>query len=197
MRKINYKGLRVIIFLIIIDLIINTLSLHLHSINYKLYNSLLLIETFCLILFFYSVVFNPIIKKTLLYLNLFYFAYWTYDFVKYGTKDYMNTFQTVENILILLIVIYYYYEQILKVNVQDIFSQPQFWVVTAYFIYFAGTFFLILYIPSLNSKEQGQYYVMNYLFTIIRTLLLCIAMLMRPIEGKKNIRKNNFTKDLA
>ena len=133
MRKINYKGLRVIIVLIIIDLIVNILSLHLHSINYKLYNSLLLIETFCLILFFYSVVFNPIIKKTLLYLNLFYFAYWTYDFVKYGTKDYMNTFQTVENILILLIVIYYYYEQILKVNVQDIFSQPQFWVVTAYF----------------------------------------------------------------
>lgn len=197
MKKINYKELRVIIFLIVIDFVINILSLHLHSTNYTPYNSLLLIETFCLLLFFYKIVLNRRIKSLLSLIILLSFFYWTYDFVKYGTKDYLNSFQTFENILILLIVIYYYYEQILKINVQDIFLQPHFWVVTAYFIYFAGTFFLILYIPSLNSKEQEQYYVMNYLFTIIRTILLCIAMLMKPIEGKKNIRKNNFSKDLA
>ncbi len=111
--------------------------------------------------------------------------------------DYMNIFQTIENILILSAVIYFYYEQILKVSVLNIFSQPQFWVVTAYFIYFAGTFFLILYISSLNHKEQGQYYVMNYIFTIIRTILLSIAMLIGYEDDYKKGKRNKFSNDLA
>lgn len=109
----------------------------------------------------------------------------------------MNIFQTLENILILLTVIYFYYEQIIKVNLLNIFSQSQFWVVTAYFLYFAGTFFLILYIPSLNQKEQEQYYVMNYLFTIVRTLILCIAMLIKPTDNLNGLKRNKFTNDLA
>lgn len=197
MRKINYKGLRVIIVLLILGFIGNFFSLYLHSGNYIPYNSFLLIETICLTLFFYNIFNKRSAKIALRSASILAFLYWIYNFVRYGTNDYMDNYQTFENILILLIVLYYYNEQIFKMNVQDIFSQPQFWIVTAYFIYFAGTFFLILYIPWLNSKEKEQYYVMNYVFTIIRTILLCIAMLIRPIEGKKDFRKNNFSKDLV
>ena len=89
----------------------------------------------------------------------------------------------------LLLIIYYYYEQIILINSAFIYAEATFWIVTAYFIYIAGTFFLYLYIPSLNDVEQEQYYVLNYIFTIIRTVLICVATFVKPGNSKMNGNK--------
>ncbi|WP_026260111.1 hypothetical protein [Segetibacter koreensis] len=91
---------------------------------------------------------------------------------------------------ILALIIYYYYEQIIIINSAFIYAEATFWIVTAYFIYIAGTFFLYLYMPSLNNAEQEQYYVLNYIFTIIRTLLICVALFVKP--GSNKIDRNNL-----
>jgi len=68
------------------------------------------------------------------------------------------------------------------------------WIVTAFFIYIAGTFFLYLFIPSFNINEQREYYdIFNSIFTIIRTVLLCVAVFIKP-GGGSNIVSNKIIK---
>lgn len=70
------------------------------------------------------------------------------------------------------------------INSVFIYAEAIFWVVTAYFIYFSGTFFLYLYIPTLTQNDQKTYYdILNSIFTIVRTALLSIAIFIkRPVE---------------
>lgn len=113
---------------------------------------------------------------------------WISFFIRSGTKDYLDNYQIIENILILLVVIYYYYEQIIKLNVNFIYTQRDFWIVTAYFLFVSGIFFLIVYIPSLGKEEAGNYYALNYVFTIIRTIFLSIGLATKP--ATETIKKN-------
>ncbi|HSU51602.1 MAG TPA: hypothetical protein VLJ41_13450 [Segetibacter sp.] len=80
----------------------------------------------------------------------------------------------------MLVATYFYYEKIFLLNEPLIYDNTTFWVVSAFFLNAAGTFFLLLYISTLPSKEdQEGYYNLNYVFTILRTILLSIAMLMK------------------
>lgn len=116
---------------------------------------------------------------------------WILYFFKSGTKDYLDNYQIIENILILLTVIYYYYEQIIKLNVNFIYTQRSFWIVTAYFLFISGIFFLIIYIPLLKKEEKENYYALNYVFTIVRTIFLSIGILMKSTSEPVKKRNNN------
>jgi len=93
---------------------------------------------------------------------------------------YLNTCINFENISILSFSIYYYYTVTIKKNISYIYEETKFWIVTAYFLNSAGTFFLYLYISSLNRDDIEKYYTLNYVFTIIRTIVLSVALLMKP-----------------
>jgi hypothetical protein len=94
---------------------------------------------------------------------------------------------------VLGLIIYYYYEQIVIINTAFIYAEPTFWIVTAFFIYIAGTFFLYLFIPSFDLVEQEKYYgIFNSIFTIIRTILISVAIFIRP--GFSKIDSNNLIK---
>ena len=131
------------------------------------------------------------VKKIILLLSILYIVLWSYSFFKFGDKSYFSSCTNFENITVLGLAIYYYYEQIIVINSAFIYAETTFWIVTAFFIYIAGTFFLFLYIPSLSLPEQGKYYVLAYIFTIIRTVLLSVALLIKPGFSKK-IDKNNL-----
>ncbi|MGI8634590.1 MAG: hypothetical protein ACR2KZ_04220, partial [Segetibacter sp.] len=66
-----------------------------------------------------------------------------------------------------------------------IYNNIKFWTVAAFFVNAAGTFFLLLYIPTLPTRDQAAYYILSYIFTTIRTILLCIAMLMNNDNSKE------------
>ena len=112
-------------------------------------------------------------------------VFWIYEFIKGGQEKFLYSCVTFENIFILVFAIYYYYEKIFLLNKSFIYTNAKFWIVSAYFINTAGTFFLLLYIPALTAKGQLKFYALNYMFMIIRTILLCIAMFMKNDKLEK------------
>lgn len=163
-----------------------------HKSNFLFYNILLLIETLSLYYFFSLIIKAHFLKKILFFLSIIFTVFWTFSLLKFGDKSYFSGCINFENISLLALAIYYYYEEIIIINSAFIYAELTFWIVTAYFIYMAGTFFLYLYIPSLNVLEQEKYYVLNYIFTIIRTILLSVAIFMKP--GFSKTDRNNLIK---
>jgi len=144
--------------------------------NYISFNTYLLIETICLYVFYQKIVFGKLVKKILSVVIILLVLFWINGFIKAGQNEFLYYSVTFENIFILVFAIYYYYEQVIILNKSYIYTKIRFWIVTAFFVNAAGTFFLLLYIPSLNNEDQQRYYLLNYLFVIIRTVLLSIAM---------------------
>ena len=106
---------------------------------------------------------------------------WALSFLKFGKRSYFYGCINFENLTVLAFALFYYFEQIVLINSIFIYAESTFWVVTAYFIYFSGTFFLYLYIPTLNENDQKTYYdILNSIFTIIRTALLSVAIFIKP-----------------
>jgi hypothetical protein len=130
---------------------------------------------------------SKLIKKVLLALAIIYVVRWIRQYIIFGNAGYYTDLQAIEAITVILLSIYYFYEQIRNIDQLFIYAQPKFWVVSAYFIFFAGTFFLLLYISTLSNEEQKTYYYLNYIFMIVRTILLSIGMLMkRDVSIAKN-----------
>lgn len=135
--------------------------------------------------YFSLVIKKTSVKRIIAFLSIPYIILWIVSLLKFGDKSYFSSCTNFENITILGLAIYYYYEQIIIINSAFIYAEAAFWIVTAFFIYIAGTFFLFLYLASLNLSEHGKYYVLAYIFTIIRTILLCIAIFIKPGFSRK------------
>ncbi len=184
-KRIFIKSLGTIILLSTLYFINDVYALYLlyyrHKSNFLFYNIVLLIETICLYYFFYLIIKDHFFKKILFFISIIFTVFWVFSFFKFGNKSYYWSCINFENISVLAIAIFYYYEQIIIINSAFIYAESVFWVVTAYLIYIAGTFFLYLYIPSFNSEEQKNYYdILNSIFTIIRTVLISVAIFIKP-----------------
>ncbi len=62
-----------------------------------------------------------------------------------------------------------------------IYSTFNFWIIITFLIYFSGTFFLYIMTENMvyNKDFQIQYLIINSCFSILKNLLLCIAMTMK------------------
>lgn len=157
--------------------------------NYASLNISILLETLFLAAYFLKVFASVSIKKILNSFLAVFILLWIFLFVKKGDHTILYTSLALESIFILFFAIYYYYENLFKIPDVYFYTEPRFWVVTAYFVYSAGTFFLLLYLPLFNLAELMQNYLLNYIFLIIRTILLTTAMFMKSSdENKKNFK---------
>lgn len=89
-------------------------------------------------------------------------------------------------ILIIIWSIIFFYEQLTKPTIGEqlfLYNSPSFWIVSAYLIYFAGTFFLFTYSQNrdleLGSETFIQYSLINGVFILIKNILLSVAMFTR------------------
>ena len=163
--------------------------------NIFFYNVGLLLEACSLYYFFLLALISPVIKKVVLAVSSAFVLIWLFYIFQIGKHQYFNVCNTIENITVIIFCLIFYYEQIVKTNALDFAEKPLFWVVSAYFIYCAGTFFLFLYIASLSRQDQLRYYnIINYVFTLLRTTLLCIGLLIN--STKKTDIKREMQKGL-
>jgi hypothetical protein len=146
-----------------------------------------LIETLFLFYFFKESINTRSATRTIIFLSLGFLSLWVLFLFKQGLKNNIEFSYGLECILIIGLSIFYFFEQIKKPDSLYIYSQPRFWVVSAYLIYTAGTFFLFLYQDDLSMEEQKRYFILNSVFLILKTFILSIAMLMKTnaIERKK------------
>lgn len=166
------------------------LSYYQHRSNFLIYNIEQLIESVLLYYFFYLIIRNVFVRKAILFTGVLYVIIWVLYLIKFGSKSYFSGSTNFENMTVLALIIYFYIEKIIIVNSAFIYAEATFWIVTAFFIYIAGTFFLLLYMPSLDLPEQDKYYVLNYIFMIVRTVLLCVAIFLK--NGSDTINRNNL-----
>lgn len=97
-----------------------------------------------------------------------------------------------ESVVIIAMCIYYFFDQLKDSTTLLIYSSINFWIVIAFLIYLSGTFFLYIYADSMiNDKAYiQQYIIINSSFTILKGILLGVAMLMKP--EKENIKESNL-----
>ena len=191
-KRIDDKSLRVIFFLLISNIVVDLYGLYRLTYdlnNFVSYNVNVLVETTALFIFLYQILQSKVVRKTIVFISVFFFVFWLYQFSAKGNRTFLDSCTTVENISFLAFALYYYYEQLIKGSSAFVYQEPRFWIITAYLIFIAGTFFLLLYLPSLSTKDQLKYYVLNYGFVLIRTILLSIAMFMKH----NNSQKQKFT----
>jgi hypothetical protein len=59
----------------------------------------------------------------------------------------------------------------------QLFQLPSFWISVAFLINFSGTFIVFLFGKSLINEFSSQYLVIVSTITIIKNILLCIAVI--------------------
>lgn len=190
-KKIQDKVLRVIVFIVaagfVFDLYSTWETSRDNGANYSILNFFTLLETLALLYFFSKILKNTKAKIVVGILSGFFLLVWVLLKFKTSFNTFDDTSIALEAIIIISLSVYYLFEQIIKPQAFFLYTQPRFWVVVAYFIYMAATFFLFLFLNSLSAEEQSKYLVLNSIFLIIKTIFLSIAMFMKntPPKPKK------------
>lgn len=181
-KNYNVKGLRVILFVIVIGFLVDIYGFYLNSVgqsNFLFYNLFVLLETISLLVFYHSILKGKFIRVFIYIASAIFIILWSYMFATRGDTKFLDSAVTIEYVLILIASIYFYF-QIIKKPETPIFTSPHFWIISAYMLYIAGTFFLFLFLDTLPPKEQEKYYIVNFVFLLVKTILLSIAMFMKP-----------------
>ena len=152
------------------------------------YNLNILAEAVLLYIFFYLILINRTIKKVILFTLSFFVIVWTVKYIQVGQQKFLDNLLLLENISVLVFSIFYYYEQIVKAKFLFLYMVPEFWIVSAFLIHAAGTFFLVLYLPLISFDADPKYFVLNYILVIVRTIPLSIAMSL----GNNNLNNDNL-----
>lgn len=141
---------------------------------------------------FHSIINGNKSRKFILFPSIAVIIYFIFKILagnKSGSFNSMNV--AILAILVIVWSILFFYEQLTKPADSDqlfLYSSPAFWIVVAYLIYFAGTFFLFIYSQNKNI-ERGtqvsiQYSLINGVFVLIKNILLSIAMFTKTDNNK-------------
>ena len=179
--KVKDKGIRVILFLVFIGFWFDVYSLYLISKkqdNIVFFNLFNFIETASLLLYFHHLATSRKIKLFIISSFVIFSVVWSFYFLNKGSITFLDVSVIYEYVIVIIFCLLFFF-QLLKTPSSPVFSSRNFWIVTAYMLYISGTFFLFLYFFSLTPEEQKEYYIVNYVFLIIKTIFLSVAMTMK------------------
>lgn len=158
---------------------------------------------FCLFTwYFYSIIFNVRIKKSIPFITAGFLLFCISFYLFYGNNaSYSSILAGVEAVLIIAMCIYYFLDQLKQPNTLMIYSSINFWIIISFLIYLSGTFFLNIYADSMISDKTfvKQYIIINSSFNILKNILLSVAMLMKPekINKEKKFPDDMLNADLS
>ena len=149
---------------------------------------------FCLLLFYFHHNFQNIYAKKLFNILVpLFLVFSIYDYVITSKTIFGADQAIVESLFILIILIYFFFEKI-KYDVQaPLYEFKIFWIALAFFIFFSGNFFLLIYAKTMiNDLNFRLQYVFVYsTFNITKNIILCIAILIKENSISNLISKKN------
>jgi hypothetical protein len=150
--------------------------------SYIFNNIYTVIEFYLFSYFFYLVVKNATLRKTILPFSLLFFLFASYNFF-YLNKlhDFDSTLAGVEAIILLTYCIYYFVDELKAPTELLIHTTVRFWIVISTLIYFAGTFFLFI-IAEGNMADRNFlriYIIIASCVSILKNIILSVAMSIR------------------
>ena len=198
-RNNKSKELRVISFYLIYCAANDLISFYLFQIAHLrpffLYDIFTVVEYCLFCWFFYQIIINKRLKKIIPFsIALFIIFSISFYLLLPKSTSFSSPTAGTESVLIIAMCMYYFFDQLKQPNTLMIYSSINFWIIISFLIYLAGTFFLNIYADTMLSNKTflNQYILINSSFNILKNLLLCVAMMMKP--DKKN-DQNIFPED--
>jgi hypothetical protein len=130
-------------------------------------------------------------KLILIITSLIFYLFCIHSF--FTTKDFSfdSLPASIEAILIIFFCILFFFEQINNPDVSFIYSSKKFWIATAFLIYLSGTLFLFIYTSNLSEAEQGFYWPINYVFNILKNLIITLAFSL-PSDNSQSLTRKPY-----
>ena len=184
-RNNKERALRVILFYILYCIFNEGLSFYFQSetspITLSLFALFTIIEYSLFCYFIYLILPEHSIKKWIKWIWLIFILFALVDFYQNNMQGFDSFASGIESIITISLCIYYLYLQIKNANDLLLYSTFNFWVIIAFLIYFAGTFFLYIMTENMfaNVAFQKLYFIINIAFNILKNLLLSVAMTMK------------------
>lgn len=112
------------------------------------------------------------------------FAFFLFVWMIKNWKDaeYSSTIKVSASLILIIACLLYYYQEIRQLDSFFVYTKPEFWGVTAIFIFSAGTFFVFLFRQQSLHADQifyNQYVYIHAFLFIIRSLLLSVSFLLK------------------
>lgn len=140
----------------------------------------LLFEFNLLCIYYYQIILNQKFRFVFVCATMLFTLFCFYDF--YTSTERQNSFLplAIQCLFFILLITYSFYEKIRDNLSTPVYQLMNFWVSTALLLYFSGNFFLFLYSKTAIKNEvfKFQYNIVYDFFTIIKDILLCIAVVM-------------------
>jgi hypothetical protein len=171
-------GLWVIFFYVLIsfftDFILTSFSIP-SKVSFYFYSLFTVLEYSLFSAFLFINIKNVQFKKILFIISLLFYVFCIYSSLFTGENNFDSLPASIEAILIIFYCILFFYEQINMPDVSFIYSSKKFWITTAFLIYLSGTLFLFIYTSGLSELEQSYYWPINYIFNILKNLIISLA----------------------
>jgi hypothetical protein len=130
-------------------------------------------------------------KQVLLATSLLFYLFCTVSLFSAKGYYFDSLPASIESIVIIIFCIFYFFEQINKPDISFIYSSKKFWIVTAFLVYLSGTLFLFIYTSNLSETEQTFYWPINFIFNILKNVLITLAFFL-PASGSQSFMDDNF-----
>ena len=130
---------------------------------------------------------NDLIRKLIMYSPIAFILFCIFVFISEKVPGIPFLPISVANIILLCLIIYYLFEVMQETVLEPIYQKAIFWISVAFIINSSGNFFLFLYARysyEVNVFKTPQYTIIYTTVTVIKNLLLCIAILIK--ETPKN-----------
>ena len=115
-------------------------------------------------------------------------AFIAFSFIYFSSVEYISLDTVpigVETILILLFSFFYLYEQMNEPSSLFIYNKYAFWIIAGLMLYLAGSLFIYIFAYQVDPNVLHQYWLLTNVVSIIRNILVIIAILIY-VKQQKN-----------
>lgn len=134
-------------------------------------------------------------KKLINTLLVIFISFWLVSSIYLPINTFNSYIQGLECIFVIALTLTYFYEEIRKPQSLFIYSQPSFWAVIGFFLFFSGSFFVFIYKQTHRHEAEfiEQYINIHASFFILRNLLFTIAVYVKPGKVTLPNERSSFT----
>jgi hypothetical protein len=134
---------------------------------------------------------KQLFRNILVYSSILFYTFCILSFYYTDGYTFDSLPASIESILVIVFCILFFFEQINTPETSFIYSTKKFWIVTAFLIYLSGTLFLFVYASNITENEQNLYWPINYVFNILKNIIITLAFLL-PTSGSQNFFNDDF-----
>jgi hypothetical protein len=185
------KGLWAITIYCFIDLVVNLLGEAglTYSVMATLYALFTFIEYSTFAYFLWLHIKNPLFRKLIIIISIVFSIFLAIYNKFYGIRSLDSVPIGIETILILIFIFYYLFEQANDKTNLFIYSHYQFWAVTGFMIYLAGSFFIYILANQINRELLERYWFLTNALYVVKNLFIGVAFFINIKKKRLNPRK--------